>query len=566
MKKLTKTTNILFSLSDVLFISFFLVFSGCDRERVVLDKVELHHQALTESSIPVRPGIPNKQPFWNQYASRFIYAPAFDFSENKKATDYHFIIISDADSGLFSFHARHPWAPLSPVWQDIPVGYVHLTVEGLDSSGNVIGTVGKRNFYKAAVFNGPYHKPLISYTESARKGLDYLFHTSWFQHWLTDGTPDPYYALYCYPSKMIAAVIDGMIQYSEIFEQNKQDALQIACNAADYLIDKSEPDTGYLAYFPPTYDSTHIRKDIEYDNVDMPWARRMSSKNAGKIMLIYPAEVADAYLDLYEKTRKKKYFNAAQNIADTYARVQNNTGRWPLLIDTRTGEKVTNNYADEKGILSLLTRLKKNYHIDTYDENIRKATASWEEKIRNFDFEGQFEDVEPSKKYRNLANGPALEAAGYYLREAENSSDSLSRTLAIEKAEGFLHFAEDQFIVWSDPIPKPRPDKNEYSKDWIVFPCALEQYECYRPIDAHAAAFISVFWKAWKITQKNIYLAKAISLANSMTLAQEKNTGRYPTWWKKTWYDVPGWLNCAVGDARVMYDFGRNLREIHVHY
>jgi len=543
-------------------IFFLLIFfiTGCSekKEEIIFNKEELFSQALHESRIPVQPGVPGKYPFWNINATRFIYAPAFDFPELKRSDYYRFVIVSEVDSSVFSFSAGHPWLPLSPVWENLHTGYVTLVVEGVDTDSHITGIAGKRKFYRAAVFHGPYHKPVVSYTESARNGLDFLFHTSWLQHWLTDGTPDPSYGLYCYPSKMITAVINGMILYSEMVPANRKDALLIACNAADYLIGKSEPAASLLAYFPPTYDSLHIRPDIKYDEVDVPWARTMAVKNQGKIMLIYPAEVAEAYLNLYNKTKKKRYLDAACNIADTYARIQDDAGYWPLLVDTRTGKNPVANHANAGGILSLFLRLRNEYHHNSWGEVIRKASVLWEEKMKNLDFEGQFEDQKPSERYMNLANGPALEAARFYFDRVNEDSSNLA------KAEKYLRFAEDQFVVWEKPIPEARP--GYFTTNWFIFPCALEQYSCYSPIDAHAAAFISVFEKAWQITGKKIYLAKAISLANAMTIAQDKETGRYPTWWMKNRYDVPGWINCAVQDAAVMYNFGKTVSRIQIKY
>lgn len=520
----------------------------------MLDKKVLHKQATEESLIPVRPGIPGERPFWNINATRFIFAPAFDFREAGRAVDYRFVLVPEDSNSVLSFHATHPWAPLSPVWQDVPVGYVNLVVECLDSTGRVFDTAGTRRFYRAALFNGPYHKPVCGYRESARKGLEYLYRSSWLQHWITEKTPDPAYGLYCYPSKMISAVINGMIRYAEMVPENKENALQIACNAADYLIRKSEPAGSLLAFFPPTYDSSHIREDIEYDKVDVPWAKKMSEKNHGKIMLIYPAEVAGAYLNLYDRTKEERYFSAARNIADTYARLQDDEGQWPLLIDARTGERPVKNHANTGGILSLFRRLKEEYNYDPYGEKIEKTAVLWEEKMKNFDFEGQFEDQKPSQRYMNLANGPALAAARYYLERGKKDPSALA------KAEEYLRFAEDQFVVWEKPIPEARP--GYFTTNWFIFPCALEQYSCYSPIDAHAAAFISVFTKAWQVTGKKIYLAKALSLANAMTIAQDPETGRYPTWWMKNRYDVPGWINCAVQDAGVMDDFGKTITGI----
>ena len=99
-----------------------------------------------EASVePIRPGIPGKAPFWNVKANRFIYAPAFDFKRVEGATSYRFTCI--AAGTAHRFDAKVPWAPLSPVWKDIPVGHVVVEVEGIKQGKKgeeVVGVSGKR--------------------------------------------------------------------------------------------------------------------------------------------------------------------------------------------------------------------------------------------------------------------------------------------------------------------------------------------------------------------------------------------------------------------------------------
>ena len=536
--------------------------AGASLAEVVLERGRLHKQAINESLLPACLGEPGKAPFWNAHASRFMFAPAFDFKAVENAVDYRFVLKPEKGGEPLSFRAAHPWVALSPVWGKTPVGYIDLEVEALDSSQKVIKIAGSRRFYRAAVFNGPYHEPVMSYTESARKALEYLYNTSWLQHWLVDGTPDPAYSHYAYPSKIISAGINGMLRYGEMVPENKEAAWNIARIAADHLIAASEPDGAPLAHFPPTYDSTHIRDDIDFGfNPDMHHAKKTARKNAGKIMMIYPARAGLAYLNLYRHTQDKKYYEAARKIADTYLRLQDEQGYWPLIMDTQTGKGTVPNHANSSEIREFLEYFAKDYGIDKYKPAIRKAEALWIRKMDGFNFEAQFEDSRPGKENRNLAGIPALNAARYYFGKARSEEDKALRDSLIGKAENYLRFSEDQFVVWSDPIPQPRPNGKRLSSDWILVPCAMEQYHCYRPIDIHAAFFVSAFANAWEVTGREIYLAKAISLANSLTRAQEKDTGRYSTWWEHTMYKTSGWLNCAVGSALLMQEFGEMLPE-----
>ena len=49
------------------------------------------------STIPLRPGVPGKSPFWNTFARRFIYAPAFDYRTVPGAVKYGFEVVSLKD-------------------------------------------------------------------------------------------------------------------------------------------------------------------------------------------------------------------------------------------------------------------------------------------------------------------------------------------------------------------------------------------------------------------------------------------------------------------------------------
>jgi hypothetical protein len=529
-----------------------IVFSGLT-SRVMpfkvpeFDRQALHQQAVKESLIPVRPGVPGKSPFWNVNSSQFIFVPSFDFSTVPGAENYRFKAVSEADGKEYVFQAGEPWATLAPIWQELPVGYVSLEVAGLDSSGIEVGKAGNRRFYRSAVFDGPYGDSLqYDYTESARRALQYLFNNDYLRKWSTEGAPDSSYFLYCYPSKMVAAIIQGMLLYSRLAPADSSAALSIAIDAGKYLVEHSQPLGSPLAYFPPTYDPTDL-DSMNYKD-DPPYIYR------DQIMLIYPPQVALAYLDLYGVTGDKAFMIEAEKIADTFARIQLADGNWPLKMDIRTGEAVGSNFARVGTILEFYNRLRKDFGIERYNGNILAARPNYLRPFEEYNFEGQFEDVEPSRPYQNLSHYAAVEAATYFLNYAFGRPENL------KKAREYLRFAEDQFVVWERPCPIPRPEKQDrLSDDWIT-PCALEQYDYYVPIDASAANFISVFLKAYQVTKDPLYLAKALSLANSMVAAQDKETGKYPTYWWKSLIDRFGWINCAIYSAEAMYRFGSFLK------
>src|SRR3989339_843220 len=123
-----------------LIMATFFFGPACAKPGADLPKHEkLYQQAVEESLIPIRPGIPGQRPFWNTKATQFISVPSFDFKPVEGAEYYRFTAVSD-NGKKHIFEAEKPWAPLTPIWAQLPVGDVSLTVEGLDAkNGKVLG-------------------------------------------------------------------------------------------------------------------------------------------------------------------------------------------------------------------------------------------------------------------------------------------------------------------------------------------------------------------------------------------------------------------------------------------
>lgn len=216
--------------------SFFLILTALFVIAVLLNQckpqgpaeIDYYRQTIKESLIPIRPGIPDESPFWNKYAIRFINVPSFDFKSVEGADSYRFTATSESDSMDYVFTAEQPWSLLLPIWKELPVGMVNLTVEGIDGNDKVLGISGTRQFYRAAVFDGIYHSPVRDYKESAFMGLQWLFRQDHYQRWLTESSPDTGYYLYCYPSKIIGAVVNSMLMYAGLNPADSLTAMKIA--------------------------------------------------------------------------------------------------------------------------------------------------------------------------------------------------------------------------------------------------------------------------------------------------------------------------------------------------
>ena len=137
-----------------------LIISSCQKKEK--DGFEaLNAQAAEEYLQPLRPGYEGKNPYWNVFAKRFLYAPAFDFKEIEGAKEYKFDLKNPESGESWSFTAEKPWAPLSPVWNDIPVGDINLSVLAIGEKGQVLDTAGKREFFRDFPFHGPYNNAVV---------------------------------------------------------------------------------------------------------------------------------------------------------------------------------------------------------------------------------------------------------------------------------------------------------------------------------------------------------------------------------------------------------------------
>lgn len=593
-------------------------------EFLTLDRAALHRAAVAESLTAVRPGIPGERGFWNARATSFMYAPAFDFGPVNGAQRYRFTLIAygtqqwtfraaEPDASLapvwaelpqgrllvervplddrgnvrwpshavppfqwvhktasdetvprisletakpapryrytvwaareLSFEAPHPWASLGPIWADVPVGDVLLHVEGLSGTGGralakaVIGgssggaTTTQRRFHRKAVFAGPYHDAASDYRESAHRWLNWLAREE-FGQWAGRRPPQK---LRGYPSKFVGATISGMTALAQMESnpQRRADHLRVAAVAAKALMAASFPADSGLPHFPPTYD-----------------------RNSPTVMTRYPASVGMAYLDLYDAGGDRDLLDAARRIADTYRKTQLPSGSWPLLMDARNGSAVAGRASElmPDVALAFFERLIDKHGFDEYRP---MADAAWRwierEVLTTFRLEGQFEDTSRSGGRRwNLSHYPATRIAEHLFTRAASDPSS------IELAEELIRFAEDQFVIWEQPAVT-EINGFRLPKDPIT-PAVMEQYVYMVPISAGAADLLKAFQRAYEVTGKELYLAKAVTMANVLTAIQADSRGGFVgTFWSPR--NPGGWPNVHVYGARVLAGFADLLQQ-----
>lgn len=502
--------------------------------------------ARKESAIPIRPGVPGKTPFWNEKAHQFIYAPSFDYKSFPNAEKYRYDITGE-DKKNYSFTSDVPYSPLSPVWESMPTGFFELSVTALNARGENIGVSGNGKYYKAAYFNGPYHKPVLPYDESARIALDNLLHKDYVDYWLKNKVPDPAYALYRYPAKIYSALVVGAVTHARL-KPNTDDAarsVKLARIVADFMISISYKKGSAWEYFVPTYFGPLIKN------------KPGSHMNLRNNFTVMGADAGNAFLDLYDLTGDQKYFDAAKRISDTYLKNQLSNGSWILYADYETGKEVAPNIAIPTSVINYFDKLRKKYKIAGLDQPIENA-VNWvmENPVKTFNWQAQFEDVKPMPPYKRHSREQACDFAIYLMKNHTQ----------IPLAEELIRFAEDQFVIWEKPLPiivKDTPDKEVSpgwnSKNWIT-PSVQEQYGFFMPVTRTAQVMIDTYWEAYNTTKKEIYLAKARSIANALTLVQKEHNGDYPTMFTK--YPMNFWLNSVVYPSRTMMALENNMESL----
>jgi len=402
-----------------------------------------------------------------------------------------------------------------------------------------------------------YQPPSRPFREAALKAFDYIMNLPDMTCLLETGKPYRLYQHNSYVSKTHAAHICYMIALSKEEPSYRSKALDMAAASAEYLLSELEPENACLAFWPPTY----IRKPLDfYPETDGPLVKmsmignepEAAVKYRGEVMLLYPANVGIAFIEYYKETGDQRFLDAASGIAGTYLKIRRDDGSWPLKMRMATAEVVGNNILVPNRVLYLFKGLAD----VTGDIEWRKAeyeTFEWIERnsLSDWNWDGQFEDIEPAAKYKNPTKDNALDIMMYMMERFPSDRKRMAECRKI------LEFCEKRFVVWETPSNRP---------NWPS-PSVLEQYSCFTPIDASAALLIRSYLVAYAQFRKKIYKDKAIALAGTITRMQQDN-GRIPTFWgglstgsliSTPRYD---WLNCMESSAYTLLSLSKVMNNI----
>lgn len=477
------------------------------------------------------------RPFWNAEAFQFMYVPAFQFQAIPGAKQYRYVA-KDANGTEHIFEAEKASASLEPIWKDIPEGVVTLSVFALDEEGNKTWQAGCRTFYRVAPFPADLAPAARGYREAAEMVFEYALSKKFMTHWITDGTPEPDYDHYVYPSKMISSIITAMVDYADLCPEKAETALTIARNSADYLIGITAKD-GAMAGIPPTY-QIDFRPEPETRN------NLHAAKRLDWVMMIYPARVGTSYLQLEKKTGDKKYFDAALRIGEFFRDHVEENGGWYLIRSITTGEVLKSEFSDP---LRMIAPFLMGLYARTGDESWKilaeNGIASMvKTNLKTYSWGAQFEDSSVSANYSNLSHYSATALIRHYCKYYSDDEKKMAQV------DDLMRFVEDQFVIWKHPSPW---NKSGFDTTLWHTPCGLEQYHWHVPIDASTADIALTFLAMYRAGRGELHLEKAKALADTLTRAQQEN-GLIPTHWMDEKY-MKGkgmWINCLFSSANAL--------------
>ena len=500
---------------------------------------ELTKLVAEDVAKPVRPvGVNGQTDYWNVNATWFMYPPAFAFPEKHGADGYRVRIV-DANGKVRCFEQKESVVSLEKFWTELPAGRTEVWCDAYHRWATWTVARNFRVFWKMSPYRpGGYPKAPRSYADAAKKCCEYLLAMPWLKVYAETGKPDPTYRLNCYPTKMDAAVVRLMVDYAKIEPATRDRALKLARAAADHLLSLAQPSDAPLAHFTPTYLGEALT----------------AKEYAGMNMLDYPARAASAFMSLYGATKDEKYLTAAKGVAETYRKLQGQDGSWYLKMFEKDGKPVSENRLHPGCVIDMSDKLFAVTGDACWRTMGDRAFGFYEAgPLRDWNWEGQFEDVEPTGKYENLTKHPACSLAITIAKRWPKDAKRLAQ------ARELLRFAEDQFVIWDRPKGEDADSLLAlHGHGWDAEPAVVEQYYYREAVDASAAKMINTYLALYEATENPLDLAKARTLGDSIVRIQ-KPDGRIQTIWStEVGKNVQSdWLNCMAASVEALVNLSR---------
>ena len=497
----------------------------------------LNKRAQEEYNHPIRKG----EPYWNVFAKKFTFAPAFGFPAVEGAVKYKYLVRQEGVEKA-SFMASLPTEDLGRIWASIPPGECVLDVVALDSAGDSIGLSGKREFVRDFPFKTGGPAPAKSYRQTALDAILYVHNMPSTKHWQHSSTPDMSYVMNAYLCKIIGATVRVECLVAREFPELREDALKAALGAAEYMVSLVQPEGTPLEGWPPTYGLSPSDSST--------YVYSVTRNNASKMMVLEASVAGEAFLDLYDATGDSAWMERSLSVARTYSRLQFPDGSWPIRVSLSTGASLSHFRLWPAHVLKYLRRLETQYGIMDYAGVRSKAEAYINTvALPRFDLSGMFEDSmwDDFQSYSNLTNFTASPYASYLLTNPSPTEED------VKNAYDLIRLSEDQFVHW-----------DTFEGVNAFPPYACEQYFYDVPVDSSIADVCDGYLALYEYNGDRLALEKAKALLGSLTRFQEPS-GRILTLMVDFGEEGPNsedfWLNSIWWDASQLLRLDRLLAD-----
>ena len=497
----------------------------------------LNKRAQEEYNHPIRKG----EPYWNVFAKKFTFAPAFGFPAVEGAVNYKYLVRQEGVEKA-SFMASLPTEDLGRIWASIPPGECVLNVVALDSAGDSIGLSGKREFVRDFPFKTGGPAPAKSYRQTAQDAILYVHNMPSTKHWQHSSTPDMSYVMNAYVCKIIGATVRVECLVAREFPELREEALKAALGAAEYMVSLVQPEGTPLEGWPLTYGLSPSDSST--------YVYSVTRNNASKMMVLEASVAGEAFLDLYDATGDSAWMERSLSVARTYSRLQFPDGSWPIRVSLSTGASLSHFRLWPAHVLKYLRRLETQYGIMDYAGVRSKAEAYINTvALPRFDLSGMFEDSmwDDFQSYSNLTNFTASPYASYLLTNPSPTEED------VKNAYDLIRLSEDQFVHW---------DKFEGVNAFPPYAC--EQYFYDVPVDSSIADVCDGYLALYEYNGDRLALEKAKALLGSLTRFQEPS-GRILTLMVDFGEEGPNsedfWLNSIWWDASQLLRLDRLLED-----
>jgi maltose/maltodextrin transport system substrate-binding protein len=435
------------------------------------------------------------------------------------------------------FEAAEPWASLTPVWTELPVclmpgcgsspnrpeksgdTWLRLTVEGLDATGGKpigkakIGTAEMLEFRKSQPFQGPLEQPKTTLREACMQAIRHsmaegmgAMYTFYKDHRLPiEAGRGPELAKRfagIEPTFLPGGIVVGDSMTFLARESRDPDevalALKTARNAADTIINTSNPPGWKYANFanmmrgPGTHWKAYLAGEKSYEE----WLADMHAQSAAGYTMMWDSRSGDPglmYLDMYDVTKDAKYLEAAKRLAAAWRDTQLPSGTWPYRVHPVAGESFGIDYPPALTIW-FLDRLATQYGVRDYEQTADRA-FQWvlENQVKPLDLRAHYWDATPGPRSSQGALAASEIAMCLFNRAARTKNAEYTAM-----GEEIVRWIEDWFIRWE--------------ADGTV----LEQSRDRADVAFTAGGVVQAYVKAYEMTGNQLYLAKALRMANRL--------------------------------------------------